>query len=509
VKEAIACKMTPMGDLTHIEDPLGNMVISEDPGKLLHFLWSLGLSVCPTTAPRCVWDLDEFTSRLLEHLPKDEEKPTGDRRTTFYEGYKIFSIPGKMLSIKRSFIELIYFDISQYFPDDDEPETALELQEKVDLLLTMLHELGIEKVTTLMSPVAVASASKMLDEYQDIIPTIFDLEDYDDAMELARPCTPREWVCNYQVGHFKESHSLDIASAYPYQASQLLDLRDCDIVQSKVMDTDAAYGFLVGKLTVYPDSPYAFCSPFLADRGDGTLVNFTGTAEDYPCLLSEVSALYRYNLGEFQLDHGWFIRPKAGITPRLPFQAMMPRFYQSRSQSPTASFFLKRVMNGIIGKLLETRVDGNGEITAYGNLYNAIYHAIITTATRLQVFDFLAEQAVTPAELIHIGVDGVELTRNIALPEKAEMGEWRYSGSHPMIVLSPGAVITPKRNYKRIGYVELLEQLQNHPSASKFGKDSDIDLRDLFALQQRQFDDLPMVGRDLLDRTYQSESLGF
>jgi len=501
-----------MGDLIHIEDSIGNMVISEDPRELLHFLWSLGLSACPTTAPRCVWDLDEFASRLLEHLPKkDTKEPVGDRRTTFYEGYKIFSIPGKMLSIKRSFIEIVYADISQYFPSDLEPDTVLALQEKVDLLLETLHELGIESVTNLISPVAVASASKMLDEYQGIIPTIFDLDDYDDAMELARQCTPREWVCNYQVGHFGESHSVDIASSYPSNAAQLLDLRDCSIEPTQLLEGDGAatYGFLVGKFTVYPDHPMAFCSPFLADRGDGTLVNFTGTAEDYPCQLSEVRALYRHNLGEFQLDHGWFIKPREGITPRLPFQAMMPKFYQSRSQSPTASFFLKRVMNGVIGKLLETRVDGTGVITAYGDLYNAIYHAIITTATRLRVFDFLVSHAVTPAELIHIGVDGIELTRHIALPEKAEMGEWRYSGVHPMIVLSPGAVITPKRNYKRTGYAELLEQLQNHPAASKFGKDGDIDLRDLFALQQRQFENLPMTGNDLLRERYQSASVGF
>ena len=268
------------------------------------------------------------------------------------------------------------------------------------------------------------------------------------------------------------------------------------------MEPSAYYGVVVGDFTVYPDHPLAFCSPFLADRGDGVLVNFTGTKHDYPCLLDEVRTLQRTGLGEFKMSHGWYMSPYNGVSPRHPFKPLMDSLYPSRSQSPLASYFVKRIMNGVIGKLLETRKGEDGGITDYGELYNPIYHALITTRTRLQVFDFLVNNDITPEELVFIGVDGVRATRYLPLPAKSEMGQWRNTGSQPTFILSPGAVITPDRNFKKTGYVDLILDICKRPSAAKYGVDKDIDLRGLFRSQTREFEKLPKRGSELLERKY-------
>jgi hypothetical protein len=161
-------------------------------------------------------------------------------------------------------------------------------------------------------------------------------------------------------------------------------------------------------------------------------------------------------------------------------------------------------MNGIIGKLLETRKNPDGSVKEYGEIYNPIYHSIITSDTRLKVFAFLVGHNITREELVHIGVDGIEIKRHISLPTSALMGQWRDKGSQPAIVLSPGAIINAKRKFKGIAYPEILEEINRRPNSWKYG---DIDLRRLSKNQTRVFANLPQTGLDLLCKTYLSNPL--
>lgn len=485
-----------------LRDSCGGVLISSSlPDQLDFLIFSTSASI-PQLSLRVVWDLDGFVSGLLS-APIRESLSKPPHRVLF-QSYRIYYIPGKVFSVSKDHNESTVYDLSQYFPDDPEPDSLVEIQRMAELLLATLSDLGIPSPTTLASPVACAMASGWLDGYQKTIPTIMEaLETHWEAYEYALQCTPREWVSNYQVGHWPlgECFSYDLASAYPHQSSQLLDLRDCQFTKSSTLDDTAYYGFLRGRIKVYPDSPLAFCSPFLSDRGDGTLVNFTGTVDDYYCLLDEVRYLYRYRLGEFQLRDGWFVKPISGVRPHLPFREMMSSLYSRRSLSPTASFFLKRVMNGIIGKLLETRKDEDGNLTKYGLWYNSIYHAIITTRTRLQVFDFLVENDVRPEELIHIGVDGGKITRYIPLLSDVGMGKWRMQNTQPTVILSPGAILSDTRRYKGMDYLQLVSLIQEHPASSSYG---DIDLGRVFLNQTRIFARLPKTGRALLEGNYRS-----
>ncbi len=483
-------------------------------GELLDWLLFSCTARYPSSTLRVFWDLDDAVSSILKQLPDDVRRTLSQPPHRVRLGsHRIYYIPSKVFSIGKSGEEANFFSLDQYFPEDLKPRSLSELQRKADLLMTALSDLGILSPTTLSSPVACFKASRLLDEHQSAIPTIFDApESHLEAYEIALQCTPREWVTNYQIGHFNEGEiwGQDLASSYPWHASRLLDLRDCSFSRSDILDEGAYYGLLEGDFTVYPDHPLAFCSPFLADRGDGVLVNFTGTVPNYSCLLDEVRVLYRHGLGEFRLKSGWFVRPLNGVRPNVPLNVLMTQLYTKRGgqqgmsneMSKLVSYLVKRVMTGIIGKLLEAYKDDDGNITKYGDLYNPIYHALITTATRLQVFDFLVQNEITREELVHIGVDGVKTTRCIPLPPQAPMGRWRSAGSEPTFVLSPGAVVTPYRNFKRTGYAELLVQLLEQPSATKFGKDRDIDLRKLFLNQTRSFGVLPLTGEKLMARPY-------
>ena len=483
-----------------IENELSSINLNVHLEDLLDWLISSHTSRYTSASCRhVVWSLSDLTtlitSRLPDHIRRQLLIPPFKTR---YNRYKFFLIPDKLFSINKNGAEVTFYDLSQYYPDDRAPLALSDLQIKANRLSSSLALLDILAPSSLSSPVAIFRDQHQLAQLESQVPTIFDFpESILDAFEIALNCTPREWTTNYQVGHFPDLYNYDISSAYPYEASNLIDLRDCTFRRSNTLIDSAYYGFLTGSFTVNPDHPLAFCSPFLAPNRDGFLTNFTGTVHDYPCLLEEVRTLYRHEMGSFKLDYGWFISPSNGVRPRFPFKQFMQDMFALRGEDDLSSYLIKRVMNGVIGKMLETRKDSQGRITDYGDLYNSIYHALCTTGTRLRVFDFIVKNHISNVELVHVGVDGVKATRDVALPASSKMGAWRSSGRDSCFVLSPGGIVSSSRNFKGIDYETMLTWCLEHPGASSLSP-SDFDLRRLFLNQTRDFSALPKTAGSLL-----------
>ena len=451
-----------------------------------------------------VWSLSELVDLVSSRLPKTVAsqllKPPFRAQ---YGNYKLFCIPDKLFAVSKNGVEAVFYDLSQYDVEVGVQPALGGLQAVADRLSSALSDLGIPSPSTLSSPLAVFRQNRdWLHKLESQIPTIFDFpESILDAFEIAMNCTPREWTTNYRVGHFPGLYNYDISSAYPYEASNLIDLRDCTFRRSDTLSdsllNSSYYGFLVGSFTVNPDHSLAFCSPFLAPNRDGFLTNFTGTVHNYPCSLEEVRTLYRHNMGSFKLDRGWFISPANGVRPRFPFKQFMQDMFALRGDDDLSSYLVKRVMNGVIGKMLETRKDAQGRITDYGDLYNSIYHALCTAGTRLRVFDFIVKNQISNVELVHVGVDGIKTTRAIDIPTASKMGAWRSSGQDSCFVLSPGGIVSSSRNLKNIDYDTMLTWCLEHPGASSLSP-SDFDLRRLFLNQTRDFGALPKTAGSLL-----------
>ena len=186
-----------MTDIIAYTQPPDNVPVD----SLLHS-FVFGYSAITTSQLRVVWDLSSFVSRILSLLPDtvraELSRPPHRSR---WGSYRLYYITDKVFSINKNGSEVSFYDLSQYYPGDPEPETLDELQQKADLLSRNLSDLGIERPRTLASPVAI---------FRDLagevdIPTVFDatqsqLEMYDIALQ----CTPREWVSNYQVGAWLE-----------------------------------------------------------------------------------------------------------------------------------------------------------------------------------------------------------------------------------------------------------------------------------------------------------------
>ncbi len=500
--------ITYLSSSSFIRDSQGHSIPSARPvTELFDFL----IYSCSTTHTlselRAFWDLDSAVALLASKLPEPVRESLAKTNRAVWNGYRIFSIPSKMFSVNKSHDEVTFYDLSQYYPDDPEPTTAQEAQAKADFLLQTLTDLGIAPITRLASPVAVAEGSDLLKGYQSTIPTIFDAPTpYWEAFEYALQCTPREWVSAYQVGSWEDGlYDYDLSSAYAHAASQLIDLRDCQFTKSETMLGGSYYGFVYGDLYIDPKHPYAFCSPVVVNL-DGKLCNPVGhlPTDYYP--LDLIRFIDRYQMGEFKLKSGWFLSPYNAVRPRQPFKELMPKLYTERSQSPLASYFLKRVMNGIIGRMLEVRKDSGGNTVKYSDLYNPIYHAIITSQTKIRVAEFIIQNGITEQELVHVGVDGIKSTHYLPLPEhSSRMGQWVCKGSQPTVILSPGRVYTAVRPRNGATYHLLQAITQVHPNSTRYEfNGTTVDLNVLKMDLTRNFLKFPKTGEALMSGHFQS-----
>lgn len=485
-----------------IRNSEGNTCLSPDPASFFDFL-IYSCPAKPLSTLRVAWSLASLLQPALSQLPSSVRKSLTETNKATWGNYRLFYIPSKLFSVNKSHDEITLYELAQYFPEDDEPRTIQELQQKAELLLATLVQLGIPNPTTLASPVACFEASGLLNEYETI-PTIWDTPDFAlQAFEYALQSSGREWVSNYQVGCWEELHSYDIASAYPGEATKLIDLRDCEYWKSDTFgsrEDGAYYGFVYGDLHLDPSHPFAFCSPVLTCQLDGTLVNAVGNLpRDFYCL-DTIRFVNRYRMGEFKFKSGWFVHPYGGVRPRFPFKRVMDDLFEMRSLSDLASYCIKRVMNGIIGRLLESYANKDGNVTKYGKLYNPIYHSLILNRTAIHVAEFIIENGIAQPELVHVGIDGIKTTKFLIIPSASRMGHWRYTGSELTCVLSPAGILTKQR------FADLLVETMRRPTAYKLGRDSEYDLRKLFLKQNRKFKRLPHNGLALLGK-YMSEAI--
>jgi len=317
---------------------------------------------------------------------------------------------------------------------------------------------------------------------------------------------------------------------YPSIAADLLNLHDMEFWKSFIYgprEQGAYYGFLHGHLYLDSSSPTIHCSPIMTDleRLPGNPAGDFG--DDYYLILDELRLIERNNWGEFQMTDGWFLKPYGGVRPTKPFEWLMNHLYSLRYRSDLTSSIMKGVANQLIGKLIETRVDGD-----YGQLRNDIYHAIILSRARVKVAEFLINNEIHKDELVTVQTDGVRLTRYIPVKGNG-MGSWRCNGSQPTIVASPYKVYCQDKKPGHLTYDHIVEMVNEHPMStyyartvkhrttlrqaiqqddiSKVGELDDLpahlDLIGITREQNRSFSRFPKTGQALLSGKYGSKAI--
>jgi len=198
-------------------------------------------------------------------------------------------------------------------------------------------------------------------------------------------------------------YDYDLRSAFPEVAKELIDTRDCNWIESAEYQPKAIYGFVRCEVTIYD---WVMVSPIIQETEAG-LISPTGTWEEY-LTKAELDFITKWKIGVYKILEGnWALTNRKAL--RKPLKVPMERLLEYKQGSELQKLLAKRMSTGIYGKFGEEWAD------EFGDYFNSVYFAEISTQTRLQVAEFLYAHGIGPGDnegykhLLHIGVDGVLL----------------------------------------------------------------------------------------------------
>lgn len=196
-------------------------------------------------------------------------------------------------------------------------------------------------------------------------------------------------------GTFDHAYEYDIVSAYPYEMYNLIDIRECNYIQSKKIVPDAPYAFLRCRIK-HIDHTVPSCHGILLN---GVRVYPVGIYHA-TLTLNEYLYLTKNNIDVTILD-GWHIIP---TRRNHPYQKAIDYLFKIkdtyRKTDKMLYMITKIMMNGLYGRMANLnqkyeskedypnlKPDKYGEVSVYdaGSAWNPIYSSMITANTRISV----------------------------------------------------------------------------------------------------------------------------
>lgn len=335
---------------------------------------------------------------------------------------------------------------------------AREAQAVCQQVYAALVELGLHP-TSLTSPIR-AWEKEMLPEYN--LPTVADMPP--EVGRYAYKCCHGGWVEVFKKGHFLDTWDYDIVSAYPYYLSQLLDHR---------------YGKWTKAENYTKGNPFSFwrchtridakISPLIISKiANGSRMSYTPTGEidEYYMTGPALEFIHRYNIGLVDVVDGWYWLP--GYDKRTPLKPVIDGLFTVKEKSTGIKReVVKRITNGIWGKLGETHKHG------FGEHFNPVWHAWVESQARIEVARFIYDNKLQDY-LLSIAVDGVlssHAVTDISSFNGGSMGSWRLTAHCPALVISSGLVAVKDKEVVSdfsANYDWLLAEIQLYPKQKEY-----------------------------------------
>lgn len=426
-----------------------------------------------------VWNIDALVDDITITLPTDvRNKVLKGGRFYSPDNRKLFYAPNRVFGINQINI----YGLSRY--SDEKIDDVVELAELGDKVIQAYKQFGIE-ATKLSSPVAVYG------EVLNRLPFSRACDLPDSAFELTQACAKvmtREWRDVYKLGHWnaEEITDYDLTAAYPSIVAKLPDITHAKYFRSKTMPGRYSWGELYGKLKIVkPVSPFIYqpknCYP-IGEWKDSITTD-------------QLWLLRKWGIGDFEMEYGDFFTLPSYYG--FPFKETMERLYVLRSSDDKlVSKIAKGISVGIWGKFAEVH-EGN----KLGDHFNSIYARLTTSRCGVKVADFIYRNQMED-DVVSVLVDGVLVTKRIAINNNKAMGCWRMNEPMPALVLSLLYQWQGSKKPANMTYSQVMEMIQAKPNSAVYG-DVDMNLLD----HSRNFPELPKCGGDLLKNKYESSPI--
>lgn len=224
-------------------------------------------------------------------------------------------------------------------------------------------------------------------------------------------------------------HEYDINSAYPFEMSKLIDLKDAKVLYSPDPPPDATYGF--ARVKVHFPKPFNHPLPVkIKQLNTYPIGTFQTTITK-----NELEWLRSHGIAVKVLEAYWI----RCATDRTPYAACIDDLWnlkgEYKDKDPGMYYTVKTFINGFYGKTVQLTKQPNGDLKA-GPGWNPVYGAIITANTRLRVSDF---QRKLGKSCLAVHTDSVLTTRRV--PDStlgSSLGQWAHETSGDGVIIASG-----------------------------------------------------------------------
>lgn len=226
------------------------------------------------------------------------------------------------------------------------------------------------------------------------------------------------------TGYFYE---YDIVSAYPYEISNLVDIRTARVEKSKSYRKDARYGFINCKVKI----PFEVSSPVALKRG---YVNYYPIGEFQKVITkAEFDYLVSNGADATIIDAWWIITSYPQYVYRNEIKRLM-RFKDDFKRRGLDMDYhtVKIFLNSFYGKFVQL-IDKDTHYKA-GTSWNPIFGSIITANCRVRISEL--QQA--HDSIIAVHTDSVISTKPLPLPKKGHLGDIAFEIEGDGVILGSG-----------------------------------------------------------------------
>lgn len=424
-------------------------------GQCFMLATSLGNVFTPEQFPRCfftrryrgtnfvAYNLKYDSGALLQNLSQEELQLLREKGKVLYKGYTFKTIGNKCLIISKGKNSIRVYDMlnfykmslnmaAQTFLDKKKLDMDTSLfttgyvkhywskiaeycikdaelvQELAEKLITMFETFGV-KPKKLYSVAYVSyqyfsgkcahiHVKRYWKDHKEVLK--YALESYNGGkFEVTKKGT----------GHFYE---YDIVSAYPFEISNLVDIRTIKIIQSKRYKTDSTYGFLKCKIKI----PYGVFSPVAVKRGT---VNIFPIGEFEKIITkTEYDYLIKQGCDITIINAYWLITD----FPTYPYRFEVQNLVKLKSKFKLAGrkleyHTIKIFLNSFYGKFIQL-IEKEDHFKA-GSSWNPIYGSIITANCRTRISE---QQALNPF-IVAVHTDSIISEQPIEFTNGRQLGD--------------------------------------------------------------------------------------
>ena len=346
-----------------------------------------------------VWDVHQFSSLLFSLLSSTEQEIVSKSIKSWVYGVKIFAVDRLLgLGVDRAIgngkslrQEVNLYSLNSWVSESRADPDVKALASLGKDVLEAILEMGLypRKLTSPAGLYAQTIVGK--------VPTIYSNESLMEAANCCIDVMNLEWVETYNSILYAPSFVCDLASAYPSFMAILPNTDGCRITYSKEVIPCKWAVVKVKNLTL-----------------DSVVHPLVTLERDY--FASNELAWVKKHGGTFDVVDGYFL---SWINNAHPYEPIVKELWGWRKKYGVISEVAKRMMNGLSGKLDQQNKDGG-----LGELYNPIYALMVRAGCRLEVMNFIERYGIQDS-LVAVNVDSVRTYKDLGLPDKAGIGEWR------------------------------------------------------------------------------------